>query len=652
MGVSFASYQVARSGLVVNERGLNVTGHNISNVNTAGYVRQQAMIKNASVQTTYTKGGMIQLGLGADIQDIRQIRHTFLDNVYRQENTTLGYWESRQKTVQDVEAVMAEPFEDSGLQSVLNQFWDSWQELAKEPDSLTVRALVRQRSESLVSKLNQMGTQLDQLQDDLNSEVQVRINEVNDITRQVADLNSTILKSEVNGDSANDYRDQRNLLLDNLTKLVDVDVNEMQDGQVDVTLGGYYLVQKAESTDLYAEEKNAGEIYYVAKLAGTDIEVPIKSGTIKGLMEARGEVSGAVGSYENGTPNTTADVVFYVDTSTMSEADVTTRSNEYTNELLKKGIDCNVTIQTATSAAGMAAAVGSTAGLRADANKYAVLLTNGTLSATAMETLKTALTNQGMDASVITDTPGDATIPGDWASLTGAMDGNTYSLTDFSSATASTYTTLTQGMADDTNKDVSDNISVVSDSLNIVTDMKKRLNALVNVMLREVNYIHKGGTTMKDPATQGEDLFVTINSGRPLEMGNIQLNSNLSDLSNIAASKTGSSGDNANALEIANLRNESLIDDTTGTLSLDDYYQAIILYMGNTGADATNITDSQLKLVQSADASRTAITGVSMDEEMTNMMKFKYAYNASARTLNVIDAMMETIVNRLGIVGR
>jgi flagellar hook-associated protein 1 FlgK len=182
--------------------------------------------------------------------------------------------------------------------------------------------------------------------------------------------------------------------------------------------------------------------------------------------------------------------------------------------------------------------------------------------------------------------------------------------------------------------------------------MKLRLNALVNVMLREINYLHKSGMTMKDPATQGGDLFVTINSGRPLEMGNIQLNSNLSDLTNIAASKTGANGDNSNALEIANLRNKSLIDDDTGTLSLDDYYQAIILNMGNNGSDAVRIAESQGKLVQSADASRTSITGVSMDEEMTNMMKYKFAYDAASRALNVIDSMMETIVNKLGLVGR
>jgi flagellar hook-associated protein 1 FlgK len=87
-------------------------------------------------------------------------------------------------------------------------------------------------------------------------------------------------------------------------------------------------------------------------------------------------------------------------------------------------------------------------------------------------------------------------------------------------------------------------------------------------------------------------------------------------------------------------------------VSLDDYYQNIILNIGNYGADAARIAESQGKLVEAADAQRTAITGVSMDEEMTNMLKFKFAYDAASRVLNIIDSMIETVVNRLGLAGR
>jgi flagellar hook-associated protein 1 FlgK len=318
MAVGFSSYEIARSGLFVNERGLFVTGHNLSNVNTSGYVRQQAVIATAQYITEPSKYGILQYGLGADIQQIRQIRHTFLDNIYRQENTTLGYWEARNKTFEDIQAILGEPM-SSGLQSVMNQFWDSWQELSKEPDSLTVRALVRQRAEALVHHFNHLGAQLDKLQTDLNSEVRVRIEEVNQITEQIAKLNLAILRNEVSGDTANDYRDQRNTLVDRLSKLVNAEVTEMQDGQLDITVGGYILVTKGQHTRVSAGESRPGMIFNSMKLEGTDIVVPLRSGIIKGLMESRGEVPGAKGSILNGTPNTKADIVFVVDVSDSSD---------------------------------------------------------------------------------------------------------------------------------------------------------------------------------------------------------------------------------------------------------------------------------------------------------------------------------------------
>ncbi|MGE5614014.1 MAG: flagellar hook-associated protein FlgK [Bacillota bacterium] len=642
MGVNFASYEIARSGLLVSERGLFVTGHNIANVNTPGYVRQQAMIKNAPYVSMPSRGGFFQYGLGADIQEIRQIRHTFLDNIYRQENTTLGYWETRQKAFQDVEAILAEPME-AGLQNVLNKFWDAWQELSKEPDSLTVRALVRQRSEALVHQINHLGAQLDRLQNDLNTEIMVRINEVNEITRQIAELNVTILKHEVNGDSANDYRDQRNTLIDRLTKLVKVDVVEMQDGQIDITVGGYFIVQKGVSTDLYAAERNPGDNFYVVKLAGTNIEVPIRGGIVKGLMESRGEVSGAIGSFENGTPNTKVDVVFYVDTSTMTSADVALRVDEYRNWLLSRDLDANVTIVDTASADDFEAAVAGTTGLRADARKYAVLVTNGTIAdPDELRDLQEALAAQGLETSVVTDDPSA------WLDVFVDSGGKAYSLAEFSNTDANIYEAFARSMASDTNAD----IGAIAYTTNIVSDIRQRLNALINVMLREINYLHRSGMTMKDPPTPGDNFFVPINPAKPLEMGNIMLNPNLADLSNIAASKTGNNGDNSNALEIANLRNKLLVSNNTGVVSLDDYYQDIILHLGNNGSDAARIAESQTKLVESADAYRTSITGVSMDEEMTNMMKFKFAYDAASRVLNIIDNMLETVVNKLGMAGR
>lgn len=473
---SFTSYEIARSGLYVSERGLYVTGHNISNVNTPGYVRQQAIMKASPYHTISVKSDLMQVGLGADIQQTRQIRHMFLDNMYRRESTTLGYWESKSKTLQDVQAILSEPFGE-GLQSVMNQFWDSWHELSKEPHSLTTRAMVKQRGKSLVSHVNHMGEQIDRLQKDINLQTKDRINEVNDITAQIAKLNIEITKEEATGDFANDYRDQRNVLVDRLSKLVDTEVTEMSDGQLAITVGGHFIVNRDKNTNFYEGKHYNDKRISVPMLEGTTMEVPVKNGTIKGLMDSNG----------------------------------------------------------------------------------------------------------------------------------------------------------------------------------VINSMRERLNYFINSVASEVNKLHKSGKTMDIPPKDGDDFFVPVNAALPIGMGNIKLNPAFSGddgLNTIVTSMEGDSGDNSIALKIANLRHAEIMKDGNDILSIDGYYQNIILHVGNDGAEAIRVCKNQLKLVQSADANRQAISGVSMDEEMSNMMKFKFSYDASSRAINLIDEMIETVIMRMGLVGR
>jgi len=491
MAGSFGSLEIARSGILVNERSLYVTGHNISNVNTTGFVRQQAMIMDRQTQIL---GNGFQLGTGADIQEIRQIRNTFLDNIYRKENTSLGYWETINKTYGDIQAILNEPFGES-LQGVMNQFWDAWQELSKDPSSLAVRALVRQRAESLVYQINYIGEQIDKLQKDLNNEVKICIENINTITDEIAKLNLEIIKAEVSGDSANDYRDRRNLLADTLSKLVDTNMYYTSDGQLAITIGGHFIVNGSTSTKLCAATDDDSGYFYVPKIEGTDIKVPVKSGILQGLINSRGA------------------------------------SPDF-----------------------------------------------------------------------------DPVTPG-------------YAPVEFST--------------------------------NILQSLKNSLNAYTVTFINEGNNLHKMGKNMNPaPNNQGTDFFVPINDGKPIGLGNIKLNSNLSDLNYIVASEDGSSGNNNIALKIANLRNKPVLADASGVMSLDEYYQMVIMQVGNCGAYAENACNGQIKLVSAADQYRQSVSGVSMDEEMTNMMKYKYGYNASARTINVIDQMIETIISRMGLVGR
>ena len=191
-----------------------------------------------------------------------------------------------------------------------------------------------------------------------------------------------------------------------------------------------------------------------------------------------------------------------------------------------------------------------------------------------------------------------------------------------------------------------------TNSLNIVSELKRRLDYLVNTLAIEVNKLHNSGKTLGNPPNDGEGFFVPLDPAYPMRMSNIKLNDTLLDLINIVASKNGDSGDNTISLQIANLRQIPLLINDKGVLTLDSYYQSIIQEIGNGGAEATRISENQNMLVISADSQRQSIMGVSLDEEMSNMMKYQFGYSASARIMNILDEMIETVVNRMGITGR
>ena len=198
----------------------------------------------------------------------------------------------------------------------------------------------------------------------------------------------------------------------------------------------------------------------------------------------------------------------------------------------------------------------------------------------------------------------------------------------------------------DINNDVNKKMSTTSGDLNIISSVRKQLNALINIMAREVNRLHLSGKTLI--GTDGGLFFESKNPLIPIELGNIKVSDTLKDVNYIAASTDDANGDNRIALAIANLRNANLMTGNKKVLSLDTYYQNIILDVGNKGYEADNMAESHRHLVEQADGIRQSVMGVSLDEEMTNMIKYKYAYNANSKVIDVVNQMLETVLFRMG----
>ena len=179
---TFSGLSIGISGLYANKKALDTTSHNISNVNNPYYVRQQVI--QSSSKYNQISGGNNQLGTGVDIQQIRQIRDVYLDASFRDYSQDIGYWSARNTVFSQVEEVLNET-DSSGLQKVMDQFWNSFEELSKNPDNLTMRGLVKERSVAFVETVNHISEQLDNIQINLNLDIKNAVSEMNGIGKRI-----------------------------------------------------------------------------------------------------------------------------------------------------------------------------------------------------------------------------------------------------------------------------------------------------------------------------------------------------------------------------------------------------------------------------------------------------------------------------------
>jgi len=229
------------------------------------------------------------LGTGVQVAEIERMREKFLDEQVRIASGDLGRWAQMERTLSEVEGVFAEPSE-GGLNSLLREFWDSWRALADNPESYAARQIVLGKAETLVDAFHRLNRQLKDVQYNMNSLVDSKVEEINRIAGRIAELNVQILYIESRGSPANDDRDRRDLLLDELSKLVDVQVVEGSDGMVNVFLDGRPLVEGKEVSELatlpVAEE---GHLTEKVVWKQDSREVQISGGELGGILEVRDE---------------------------------------------------------------------------------------------------------------------------------------------------------------------------------------------------------------------------------------------------------------------------------------------------------------------------------------------------------------------------
>ncbi|MBS4223193.1 flagellar hook-associated protein FlgK [Lederbergia citrea] len=232
MRSTFMGLETAKRGMYTQQSAIYVTGHNIANANTPGYTRQRV---NFEQTTPYPAASMNrpqipgQLGTGVKDGTIQRIRDTFVDEQFRGENNKFGYYESLAESISKMEDIMNEP-SDFGLSKAMAQFWQSLQDLSTNPENEGARRVVLQRGTSVAETFQYLHSSLTTVRNDIKKEIDATVIEINSLAKQISSINQQISEVEPHGYLPNDLYDERDRLVDQLSKLVPIETNTVNYG--------------------------------------------------------------------------------------------------------------------------------------------------------------------------------------------------------------------------------------------------------------------------------------------------------------------------------------------------------------------------------------------------------------------------------------
>ncbi|MCB1183269.1 flagellar hook-associated protein FlgK [bacterium] len=272
------------SALFAAQAGLATTGHNISNANTPGYSRQEVLF--AARKPSILPYGAI--GRGVEIEGIRRIQDDFLLNNLRIQQSRLESYSQTDTALYEIEAILGSVDNDH-LGNALTNFFNAWNSLSQPPINPNLKQNVVATGISLVNDFHAINDSLEDLEGQIEVSIQAEIENLNRMLREVANMNEQIMGAETNGEPANDLRDQRDLLITEISKIAEVSILEREDGSKDVILAGRTMVTRdrvSEFTSTYRQGEN-GNYEMVIVTEGTLRDVNLSPGRLQGLLESR-----------------------------------------------------------------------------------------------------------------------------------------------------------------------------------------------------------------------------------------------------------------------------------------------------------------------------------------------------------------------------
>ena len=654
MGNLMASLNTGVSGLRTNQAAVNVSSHNLANVSTKGYVRQQVLMTDSNYSTIkITANAMQQVGLGTDMAVIRQVRDAFLDKAYRMESGRLSFYESQMQSVDEMIDLLGET-EGEQFQNTISDLWTSLQELSKEPDSIVKRQALLQEATTFITRADNISKQLEEYQVSLNTQILEEVDRINEIGKEIEQLNYKICAAESGTEQANDYRDARNLLLDELGSLAHITYKENAVGVVTVNLEYQQFVTEDHVYTLSTRpiDDTTSMLTVVwgnnEKEEVFDIESGYSSsqntdiGSLKGLLIARG---GKEAHYTD-IPNKNDDKYYKLE----ANGTKTFLEDKYNEDVAvyNKKIDSSVIM-------AMQA--------QFDQLVHGIVTTiNDALSPNT--DLGELMKNLGMevkDASGNYDTNAKINY-----TIEREVNGEQYKEeVTIDNTKKTSVITITDKTGKTTTRTETDTTITLA-SIHVWDEYNSGVGMDQDKTPREVLFERKNTERYQEAkiTCNGEEKTIWIyNEEDPNDMyslytlGKMEMNEEvLKNPSKIPLSGNTYQG-TSGAYDMSIL--EKLLDvwdEPFTTLNpnvltesnFNDYYTALIGDLGSRGNIFTSIVENQETTIQSVDDQRQQVAGISSDEELSNLIMYQYGYNANSRYITVIDEMLETLITQLG----
>ena len=599
------SLYVGSSGLKTSQNALNTTAHNLTNIETTGYVRQQVQQSTKSYMTLSIDVKSVnnkQTGLGVTYSRVKHIRDFFLDKAYRRESGRSMFYQVSSEVMEEVESQLGE-MNGEAFQATLTDFWTAIQELAKDPASSVTQGLLVQRAAEFIQKAEAVYDGFCSYQNNLNAQVKDQVDKINSYGKQLTALNQAIRAIEAGGiESANDMRDARDQILDELSKMADIDFGEDMHGDVWVKLEGMDFVK--------------GDSYYEI---GLDVDDSTGFYTPFWFQNA---------TYRT-LPNGTREYI-------IEGAEVFNLNKEISSDLN-------------TDIGGLKAILLARGDHRANYTDVADPEKYQKVSQSVLMNIQAEFDQliHNVATKVNEILAGAAGVKTGYIEVTDANGNTSLKKVNYCLADSNGY------MRKDDGSPIQMFGKVSSEGYEKVTLAGPIRDENGNPLLDgNGNQVVPGGTECW--------VYIEENSADPdadplglYTIKNLQVDAELMQKPSMLGFRLEDGSEDkatAEALKDAFLEESySLNPNVKKKASFVDYYDDLVAQVANSGYAFRSIFVNQENTVESIYSAKEQVAGVSSDEELSNMIKFQNAYNASSRYINVVDQMLEHLLNTLGV---